>query len=47
MLSTLINLIQDNTDSHMIGNIPYFVDYLKERGLIDRLSFYKAIDEFR
>jgi len=47
MLKTLISLIESNTDSHVISNIPHFIEYLKDRGLIERLSFYKAIDEFQ
>jgi hypothetical protein len=46
MLKRLIGLIEENTDSHTISNVPHFIDYLKDRGLLDRLSFYKAIDEF-
>lgn len=46
MLKSLINLIEDNTDL-MAGDRPiHFREYLKNKGIIDRLSFYKAIDEF-
>jgi hypothetical protein len=46
MLKTLVNLIEENTDSHSMGNLHHFREYLQEKGLFERLSFYRAIDEF-
>lgn len=45
MLRNLINVIEENTDS--MADCPiHFREYLIEKGIIDRLSFYRAIDEF-
>jgi hypothetical protein len=46
MLKNLINLIEENTDSMSSDHHVHFSEYLREKGIIDRLSFYKAIDEF-
>ena len=41
MIVTLINLIEANADSH--DPQPRFKEYLEDKGILDRLSFYKAI----
>ena len=46
MLKNLINLIEENTDEMSHENPIHFREYLQDKGILDRLSFYKAIDEF-
>ena len=44
MIATLIHLIEANADSH--DPQPRFKEHLQDKGILDRLSFYKAIEEF-
>ena len=46
MIVNLINIIEENTDIQNSIKI-HFKQYLINKGIFDRLSFYKAIDEFQ
>lgn len=46
MLSCLIQLVEENTDQQLMSRYNYFSRYLLERNLLERLSFYKAVEEF-
>ena len=45
MIVNLLNIIEENTD-HMFEETMHFRDYLINKGIFERLSFYQAIDEF-
>lgn len=46
MIVNLINIVEDNTDIQNSTCI-HFKQYLVNKGIFDRLSFYKALDEFQ
>lgn len=46
MIVNLLNIIEENTDMQNSLKIS-FKQYLIKKGIFDRLSFYKAIDEFQ
>ena len=46
MVKKLISIVEENTDIYSMPEVPRFKDYLTKKGVVDRLSFYTAIDEF-
>lgn len=46
MVRHLIDLIEENTDQMDYNSPKHFKDYLINKAVIDRLSFYKAVEEF-
>lgn len=45
MIVNLINIIEENTDIQNSEAI-HFKQHLVNKGIFDRLSFYKALEEF-
>ena len=46
MIVNLINIIEENTDIQNSETI-HFKQHLINKGILDRLSFYKALEEFQ
>ena len=46
MIVNLINMIEENTDIQG-SEVIHFKQYLINKGIFDRLSFYKALEEFQ
>ena len=45
MIVNLLTLIEENTD-HIYEDGYHFRDYLINKGIFERLSFYQALEEF-
>jgi hypothetical protein len=45
MIVNLLNIIEENTDQ-LYEEVIHFREYLIKKGIFDRLSFYKALEEF-
>jgi Mn-containing catalase len=46
MIIKLLGIIEENTDNQLVKDV-HFRSYLAERGTLERLSFYKALEEFK
>jgi hypothetical protein len=45
MIMKLLDIIEENTDQYNHETL-HFRDYLLNKNIYDRLSFYKALEEF-